>query len=29
LQQRGIRFAMVLDEGGMIMHEPIGGANGT
>ena len=29
LQQRGIRFKMVLDEGGMIMHEPIGGANGT
>jgi len=29
LQQRGVRFAMVLDEGGMIMHEPIGGANGT
>lgn len=29
LQQRGIRFSMVLDEGGMIMHEPIGGANGT
>lgn len=29
LQKRGIHFAMVLDEGGMIMHEPIGGANGT
>ena len=29
LQKRGIRFQMVLDEGGMIMHEPIGGANGT
>lgn len=29
LQKRGIRFKMVLDEGGMIMHEPIGGANGT
>lgn len=29
LQQRGLRFRMVLDEGGMIMHEPIGGANGT
>lgn len=29
LQKRGIRFSMVLDEGGMIMHEPIGGANGT
>lgn len=29
LQQRGIHFAMVLDEGGMIMQEPIGGANGT
>lgn len=29
LKKRGIRFAIVLDEGGMIMHEPIGGANGT
>ncbi len=29
LLQRGMRFAMVLDEGGMIMQEPIGGANGT
>lgn len=29
LQERGIHFAMVLDEGGMILHEPIGGANGT
>lgn len=29
LEKRGIRFAMVLDEGGMILHEPIGGANGT
>lgn len=29
LLKRGIRFQMVLDEGGMIMHEPIGGANGT
>ena len=29
LQDRGIHFAMVLDEGGMILHEPIGGANGT
>ncbi len=29
LQERGIRFTMVLDEGGMILHEPIGGANGT
>lgn len=29
LKSRGIRFSMVLDEGGMIMHEPIGGANGT
>lgn len=29
LQQRGIRFAMVLDEGGMILDEPIGGAKGT
>ena len=29
LVQRGIRFAMVLDEGGMILEEPISGANGT
>ena len=28
LQQRGIRFAFVLDEGGMILPEPIGGAKG-
>lgn len=28
LQQRGIRFSMVLDEGGMILEEPIGGAKG-
>lgn len=29
LEQRGIRLAMVLDEGGMILPEPIGGAKGT
>ena len=29
LMERGIRFSMVLDEGGMILQEPIGGANGT
>ena len=29
LQKRGIRFHMVLDEGGMIMYDPIGGADGT
>lgn len=29
LLQRGIHFFMVLDEGGMILHEPIGGAEGT
>ena len=29
LQERGIRFSMVLDEGGMILTEPIGGAKGT
>lgn len=29
LQERGIRLAMVLDEGGMILPEPIGGAKGT
>ena len=29
LQKRGIKFHMVLDEGGMIMYDPIGGADGT
>jgi len=29
LQERGIRFAMVLDEGGMIVNEPLPGAKGT
>lgn len=29
LKNRGIRFAMVLDEGGMILDEPIGGAKGS
>jgi len=29
LENRGIKFHMVLDEGGMIMNEPIGGAKGT
>ncbi len=28
LSDRGLRFAMVLDEGGMILDEPIGGAKG-
>ncbi len=28
LLERGIRFYMVLDEGGMILEEPIGGAKG-
>lgn len=28
LERRGIRFAMTLDEGGMIMYDPIGGADG-
>ena len=27
--QRGIHFSMVLDEGGMILEEPIGGAKGA
>jgi carboxypeptidase PM20D1 len=29
LKERNIRFHMVLDEGGMILHDPIGGADGT
>ena len=29
LQKRGIRLWMTMDEGGMILHDPIGGANGT
>ena len=29
LQERGIRFSMILDEGGMILYDPIGGADGT
>lgn len=29
LVERGIRFSMVLDEGGMILQDPIGGAHGT
>ena len=29
LLERGIRFSMVLDEGGMILNEPIDGAKGT
>ena len=29
LAERGIRFYMVLDEGGMILYDPIGGAKGT
>jgi len=29
LEQRGIRFDFVLDEGGMIAYEPIAGAKGT
>lgn len=29
LAERGIRFFMVLDEGGMIINEPIGGAKGS
>ena len=29
LEDRGITFFMTLDEGGMIMYDPIGGADGT
>lgn len=29
LLERGIHFYMVLDEGGMILYDPIGGAKGT
>lgn len=29
LERRGLRFAMVLDEGGMMLHDPIGGADAT
>ncbi len=29
LEKRGIRFFMTLDEGGMMMYDPIGGADGT
>lgn len=29
LKDRGIRFSLALDEGGMIMYDPIGGADGT
>lgn len=29
LRERGIRFFMTLDEGGMMMYDPIGGADGV
>lgn len=29
LEKRGIRFAFTLDEGGMMLYDPIGGADGT
>ena len=29
LERRGLRFDLVLDEGGMILDQPIGGADGT
>ena len=29
LEERGMRFHLVLDEGGMIVHEPIAGAKGA
>ena len=28
-QKRGVRFEMTFDEGGMILYDPIGGADGT
>lgn len=29
LQERGLRFRFILDEGGMIVYDPIGGSNGV
>lgn len=29
LAKRGIRFSMTLDEGGMMVYDPVGGADGT
>ena len=29
LKKRGVRFAFTMDEGGMIVYDPIGGADGT
>ena len=29
LERRGLRFAMILDEGGMMLFDPIGGADAT
>ncbi len=29
LQERGLHFDLILDEGGMILYDPIGGADGT
>ncbi len=29
LKERGIHFYMTIDEGGMMLHEPIGGVDGT
>ena len=29
LQRRGLRFRMTLDEGGMMMYDPLGGSHGT
>ena len=29
LQERGLRFSYILDEGGMIMYEPLSGVKGT
>ena len=29
LKEKGLPFDLILDEGGMILHDPIGGADGV